>query len=251
MVNKTVNVDSSTNLNISESHVLFLNSAVPHNFNDLDNKLNNFWDLGTFGISPDEKSICENFSDCIYKNSEKRYQAKLPFKETHPILSDNFNLCKKRLMNLYSKLKNDPELLECYNEIFVEQKELGMIEEFLSSEPGKCHYLPHHPVIREDKDTTKVSIFFDALAKGNGPSLNECLYKGPQLTPLIFDILLRFRTFVIALTADIEKAFLQISINPNDRDYLRFLWFENVFAEIPKLVLIRFARVLFGMTSLW
>ena len=62
-------VDSSTILNISESHVLFLNSAVPHNFNNLDNKLNNFGDLETLGISPDEKGICENFSDRIYKNS--------------------------------------------------------------------------------------------------------------------------------------------------------------------------------------
>ena len=94
-----------TGLNISENHVLFLNSAMPHNFNNLDNKLNNFGDLETLGISPDEKGICENFPDCIYKNSEKRYEANLPFKETHPILNDNFNLCKKRLMNLYSKLK--------------------------------------------------------------------------------------------------------------------------------------------------
>ena len=43
-------VYSSTNLNISESHVLFLNSAVPHNFNNLDNKSNNFGDLKTLGI---------------------------------------------------------------------------------------------------------------------------------------------------------------------------------------------------------
>ena len=56
-------------------------------------------------------------------------------------------------------------------------------------------------------------------------------------------------TFVTALTALIEKVFLQISINPNDRDYLRFLWFEYVFAEVSKIVRNRFARVLFSMTS--
>ena len=106
-------------------------------------------------------------------------------------------------------LKNDLELLERFDETFIEQKELRMIVEVSeSSGPGKCHHLPRHPVIREDKDTTKVRIVFDASAKGNGPSLSECLYKGPQLNPLIFDILLRFRTFVIALTTDIEKAFL-------------------------------------------
>ena len=60
---------------------------------------------------------------------------------------------------------------------------------------------------------------------------------------------MRFQTFVTALTPDIEKAFLQISINPNDRDYLRVLWFENVFVEVPKIVRNRFLKVLFGMTS--
>ena len=65
---------------------------------------------------------------------------------------------------------------------------------------------------QDDKDTTKVRIVFGASAGGNGPK--EYVYKGLQRTPLIFDILLRFPTFAVALTAVIEKAFLEISINP-------------------------------------
>ena len=49
----------------------------------------------------------------------------------------------------------------------------------------------------------------------------------PFGVPLIYVILLRFRTFLFALRADIQSAFLQISINENDRDYLRFLWFDD------------------------
>ena len=59
MDNKSV--DCSTNLNISENHVLFLNSAMPNNFNNLQNKLSNFRDLETLRISPDEKVVFENF----------------------------------------------------------------------------------------------------------------------------------------------------------------------------------------------
>ena len=55
--------------------------------------------------------------------------------------------------------------------------------------PGNYHYIPHHPVIREDKNTSKVRVVFDASAKSDGPSLNECLYRGAQLIPLVFDIL--------------------------------------------------------------
>ena len=51
------------------------------------------------------------------------------------------------------------------------------------------------------------------------------------------------------MTSDIEKAFLQISVDKSDRDYLRFLWFDNVFFEAPRIVRNRFARVVFGVTS--
>ena len=127
---------------------------------------------------------------------------------------------------------------------------MGIIE--TASEPGKkgeTHYLAHHPVIREDKDTTKLRIVFDASAKTFGPSLNECLYKGPQLSPLVFDILLRFKAQVIALTDDIEKAFHQIRMDNNDKDDLRFLWLDNIFSDQPTITRNRFARVIFGVTS--
>ena len=154
------------------------------------------------------------------------------------------------MLNLHKKLKDDPNLMKTYNDTFTEQKEKGIIEEV--STPGKLgetHYIPHHPVIRNDRTTTKVRIVFDASAKDTGPSLNECLYKGPQLTLLLYDILLRFRSNIVALISDIEKAFLQINVNENDRDYLRFLWFDNIFADQPTIVRNRFARVIWGVTS--
>ena len=149
-------------------------------------------------------------------------------------------------------MKNDTELLEMYHKIFKQQLSLGFIEKIdtPNSKPGQVHYLPHHSVIRFDKETTKVRAVFDASAKvKSNPSLNDYLDKRPQLTPLIFDILLRFRCYAIALTADIEKAFLQIGIVEPDNEFLRFLWFGNVFATEPKIVHNCFARVIFGVTS--
>ena len=55
------------------------------------------------------------------------------------------------------------------------------------------HYLPHQAVIRQDQSTTKLRIVYDASARRTDPSLNECLYTGPQLHK-IFDLLLRYRT---------------------------------------------------------
>ena len=47
------------------------------------------------------------------------------------------------------------------------------------------------------------------------------------MIPKLFYILVKFRLHPIALVADIEKVFLMIGITEEDRDKLRFLWFEN------------------------
>lgn len=113
----------------------------------------------------------------------------------------------------------------------------------------KVHYLPHHAVIRQDKETTKLRIVYDASAKSNGPSLNDCLYTGPKFDQKIMDILLRFRTHRVALTGDIEKAFLMVSIADKDRDVLRFLWIDDVTKDQPEISILRFTRVVFGISS--
>ena len=113
------------------------------------------------------------------------------------------------------------------------------------------HHIPHHPVIRKDALSTKIRIVFDASnrANRNSVSLNDILQVGPPLTPAIFDILLRFKTRTVGLVADIEKAFLQISIDSNDRNCLRFLWVDEIDKDDPNIVVLRYARVTFGVNS--
>ena len=50
------------------------------------------------------------------------------------------------------------------------------------------------------------------------------------------DIILRFRVHNVALAADIEKAFLMISVSESDRDVLRFLLVDDVSAEEPGII---------------
>ena len=155
----------------------------------LDKELHSFWDLESLGILEVEKSRFEDFSDPIYFNEERRYETNLPFKKPPPLLHDHFNLCEKTLLKLYSTLKKDTVLLKRYNDIFLNQMKLGIIEPANENvSPGNCYYIPHHSVIREDKSTRKDRLVFDAPAKNDGPSLNECLYKGPNslLSFLIF-----------------------------------------------------------------
>lgn len=49
--------------------------------------------------------------------------------------------------------------------------------------------------------------------------------------------------------ADIEKAFLMISMAEKDRDVLRFLWFKDALTNQQDLMELRFTRVVFGVSS--
>ena len=73
------------------------------------------------------------------------------------------------------------------------------------------------------------------------------MYSGPCFLPLIEDILLRFRLGRTAVLADIQQAFLHTSVNECHRNYLRFLWNNNIFDE-NILKVYRFGRVLSGLT---
>ena len=179
-----------------------------------------------------------------------RYCVTLPFKNHSEILPDNFNVSRSRLIYLKRKLNSNPTLLHEYDQIIKDYLKNDVIEEVNENEVAtSAHYLPHHAVIKSDRETTKTHIVFNGSAKSNKnePSLNDILYSGPCLLPLIEDILLRFRLGRIAVVADIQQAFLQISVNECRRNYLRFLLYNNIFDE-NSLKVYRFGRVLFGLT---
>ena len=106
-------------------------------------------------------------------------------------------------------------------------------------------------MIRQDSSTTKLRIVYDGSAKSNTGdcALNDCLQVGPNFIPKLFNILIQFRSHSVALTADIEKAFLMVGISMSDRDALRFLWVEDPMNCASKVIHLRFTRLVFGLRS--
>lgn len=87
---------------------------------------------------------------------------------------------------------------------------------------------------------------FDASYKQNKrtPSLNDCLMQGPCSLPEITILITGFRMHAIGISADKEKAFLQIQIDPTDRDAPR-LWID----EEDRLIIYRHRwHNVFGLT---
>ncbi|GFW32058.1 uncharacterized protein TNCV_2600841 [Trichonephila clavipes] len=188
------------------------------------------WELDVLGITDPllNENTKENFELTDFKNKMKilpdgRYEVKLPWKCNSENLPSNKELTWKRHLRMMNKLRNG-KFFEDYKSVFRQWENLNIIERVPEVElNNECHYLPHRPVIKLDSATTKIRPVFDASAREKGkPSLNDCLYKGVNLIELIPDILDRFRIYPVGIVADIEKAFLMLSVAPKDRDYLRF-----------------------------
>ena len=231
-----------------------------------------FRNLELLGISPLEyeiSPILDEFNKTTTYDGE-RYTVRLPFKNPQiKKLSNNFLQAFQRLMSGYKRRlrpKYAEEKLK-YEQSFKDELERGIIEKvetlgtvdeinkilaknpqhfnnmFLST--GRpCCYLPHHVVYKSS--TGKFRRVQDGKARPykGAYSLNDCLESGPNLTSNILHILIGFRKNKWACKADIEKAFPQVRIHPDDRDALRLLWFEG-----DQICVYRFARLPFGLTS--
>ncbi|GFY17418.1 CCHC-type domain-containing protein [Trichonephila clavipes] len=219
--------------------------------------VSSLWDLEMLGIrdtieqnsrEEKEKAVMSHFLETVRQKEDGRYEVHMPWKVDRAFLTDNYELCLKRLESTTRKLEKIG-FREKYHEVFREWLVEGVIEEIPGKElPVRTHYLPHRPVIKETSATSSMKIrpAFDASAKiNNHPSLNDCLETGDNLIESVPAILARFRLKSIGVISDIRRAFLQISLHEKDRDFVRFLWYDNE----GNIRNYRHARVAFGVTS--
>ena len=211
------------------------------------------WELETVGINAKremltaiETNVLEEFAENITKVGNK-YEVSLPWKHDPISLPTNYGMAKGQLSSLITKLQKDPRKYGYYKDILESYLEQDFIEE-VTDEKIHGHYLPFHGVVKESA-TTPIRLVFNASSKANEqvPSLNDLLETGPNLTERLVDCLLSFRTKRYAVTADINKAFLRVGMAPLDRDYLRFLWVEDL-NQPDEIKTYRFRVVPFGST---
>ena len=227
---------------------LIIDSTALNRNQKLEEDIHKLWDLETLGIRRGDE-VYEDLLDRVEFSGE-RYSVSLPWKLGHKPLPSNYANSLCRLKSQMNKLKKNPAVLEACNNIIQEQEQAGIIEKVTSLEKAdKIHYLPHQTVIRTEAETTKVRMVFDASSKDKKSctSLNNCIHVGPPLNPLLFDIMIRFREHRVATVGDIEKAFLNVEVNPKDKDCLRFLWVSDLNALEPSIDVYRFNRVVFGV----
>ena len=221
---------------------------------ELSSSLKRFWEIE--GVSPSKPApivqiqdqIAMKKAECSLQHEQNMYRVSIPWKDDKPKLPENYNMALQRLENTEKRLRKAKNVGQSYSEIIKQYVEKGYVRKVPENEHSKSKwFLPHFPVMRFDKDTTKIRIVFDASAKCQGTSLNDAIHQGPKLQRDLFDVLLRFRRFPVAIVCDIAEMYLRIGISHEDQPYHRFLWRGIDQSRVPDVY--EFNRVVFGMNS--
>lgn len=228
---------------------------VMHHQVEVEDMLKSLWeiDVDTERKLTKEEELCETtYKETYKRNKEGRYIVKLPFNTTNPKSPDGNTMitARKRLESLERRFERQAELKKDYTEVIEEYIKLKHMEEVPDDEIEKRSvYLPHHAVVRTDKETTKTRVVFDASCKGtNGISLNDELMIGPVLQEDLRSIIMRWRMHKICFASDIEKMYRMVLIDKEDADFQRVLWRQNT-SNSDEVKHFRLLTVTFGTAS--
>ena len=223
---------------------------------ELDQTLKRFWEIESYGTEVSGRIVCtkeerlalETVSSSV-RYSDGRYSVAVPWKEQRPCLPNNLQVAESRLRSTERNLKKKGFVEKEYQKVIDTYVEKGYLRKVPESEapPAEVWYLPHFPIVKMSKSTTKVRIVFDCSAKCDDISLNDVIHAGPKLQRELFDVLLRFRQNPVALVCDIQEMYLQIEIESKDRSLFRFLWRDGETDRSPDVY--EFCRVVFGKNS--
>ena len=168
---------------------------------------------------PDVSQTRDNLFDDFLQTSVQNlktghYTASLPWTTEcdKSKIPTNRHIAYHRARNMIEKMSTDKQLLQKLKDIFgdYQRREFISLTTNYNYNDDKCSYVAWHAVYKDNSIHTKVWIVFDACCRDKrlGMSLNDFLWKGPNLINNLVEILLRFRLHRIAFTADIENAFL-------------------------------------------
>lgn len=176
-------------------------------------------------MSNDDHECLQYFINTTKRHADGKYEVRLPFK---PTLKDKLGATRPQALaqfrNLERKLQKNEELQVEYDKFMNEYINLNHMEVTNNDHKGGC-YLPHHAVTREESTTTKVRVVFNASAKSStGYSLNDIMYKGPNIQKDLQKLILRWRQFKYAVTSDVEKMYRMIRVQEDDQNYQKIIW---------------------------
>ncbi|XP_049884837.1 uncharacterized protein LOC126379881 isoform X3 [Pectinophora gossypiella] len=221
----------TSNLQVDNS-----NTSIQCNFSALESlhtKLSRFWELEELPTSQkaseagvDAGNPCEtHFMTHTTRLEDGRFSVRLPLVTTPDCLGDSYSVAKKRFLNLEKRFERHAQLKSMYSDFMKEYEDLGHMSESSLFKPPVSYFIPHHAVMREKSESTKLRVVYDASCRtSSGFSINDLQMIGPNIQDSLFNILVRFREYNYVMTGDIEKMYRQVQVDDCDRDLQLILW---------------------------
>ncbi|CAK1598082.1 unnamed protein product [Parnassius mnemosyne] len=212
----------------NDSHFTSVNESEQE-LTDIDDQLSKFWELEsvpqTKALTNEERLCQEHFLMNTVRDHDGRFCVGLPLRIKKNCLGNSYSLAKKRFMNLEKRFKLKPQLKELYVQFIQEYAKLGHLSPSPIKKPINAYFLPHHPVMKEKSESTRLRVVFDASAQTtSGMSVNDLQMKGPVIQDSLINILLRFRLYKYIISGDIEKMYRQVNVRESDRNLQLILW---------------------------
>lgn len=171
---------------------------------------------------------------------------RLPLKASANTLGNSEKIATRWLSRLPQRFTSDALFQQRYSNFIEEYKCLGHLTDVSDAEDSNTpvYYLPHHGVIREQSQTTKLRVVFNASSRtSSGISLNDIFHAGPKLQTDISDVLVWIRLHRYIFVTDITKMYCQINVHPADWDLQRILWYDSN----QKIIFYRLTTVTYGL----
>lgn len=200
--------------------------------NDIETLITKFWELDEVPQKPvlnnSDRACEEHFNTHTRRLESGRFSVRLPLIDSPDCLGNSYNLAKKRLLNIEKRFIKNQALKNEYALFLREYAELGHASISAISIPNEAYFLCHHPVFKQNSESTKLRVVFDGSApSSSGYSVNDLQMVGPNVQDSLFSILIRARQYKYLLTGDVEKMYRQIEVDVKDRNLQLILWRED------------------------
>ncbi|XP_055634088.1 uncharacterized protein LOC129774380 [Toxorhynchites rutilus septentrionalis] len=199
----------------------------------LDSQLERFWEIESFddhkAYTADEQFCQDHFRQTVMRDNNGRYIVRLPLREElSSKIGDSYTPALRRFLSMEKRFAVDEGLQTEYTKFMEEYEQLGHMEVSSRSFNGPQFFLPHHAIHRPESTTTKIRVVFDGSSRAsNNVSINDALFVGPSVQPVLYSTVINFRMPRYVVTTDAEKMFRQIWVHPDDRRFTQILWRNN------------------------
>lgn len=189
-----------------------------------------FWEIEDIAecsqMSSEDAHCLQQYKTETKRQENGRYVVRLPLhSDIDAKLGESKPKATAQFLQLEKRFRTSEHVAKHYKLFMSEYEELNHMQLCKNNNMKPSFYLPHHCVQRAESKTTPLRVIFNASAKTTtGLSLNDLMYRGPNLQTDLLSLILKWRQYKIAITADIEKHFRQILCHEKDQTYQKILW---------------------------